>query len=120
VTPPFAARVIVVVAGALALAVLVSEVERGTALAAALTKAGLVAGLVMVLGGLGGRLWAGAIVTSAQLPGGTGLAFAENSASIADLEEDLSHLEEETRSRLLRLERDLLGPSGNGDGGTMQ
>jgi hypothetical protein len=119
VTSPRAARITVGVATVLALAVVASELVSHESLAAALTRAGATAGLTMVLGTLGQRLWSGAVVSEAQLPRAGGLVFEKSAESLTRLEAELAELADAVEVRLVQLERLVLGSSGNGDGGNI-
>jgi membrane protein implicated in regulation of membrane protease activity len=117
VTGPPATRWVVLLAAPFALAVLATELAGSGSLFMALAKAGAAAGGIMVLGGLAVRLWAGATVTEAQLPGGLGLAFERSEHEVERLDRELAKFGSRTEGRLRRLEQAVFGSNGSsGDG----
>jgi hypothetical protein len=111
---------IVLLAALLAAAVLIAELVTDARLFIALAKAGMAAGGAMVIGATALRIWAGAIVTGAQLPAGAGLEFDERAEDLADLEDALSRLDAQTDRRLNALERAVFDQNGDPPWGSIR
>jgi hypothetical protein len=109
-----AGRWIVAIAAVLAVAVLATELAAETRLYSALTKAAGTAGATMVVAALAHRLWAGARLAGAQLPGGVGVELEHGADDAASLERRLALLRATTNRRLRRLEREVFGANGGG------
>ena len=108
----------ILAAATIGAAVAVTELQSG--LFVSVAKAGGVAGLVMILASLAIRLWTGAVVIDARLPGGAGLAFEQNDEEVEKLELEIERLRAATGVRLARIERELFRGEDNGTGGNMQ
>ena len=111
-----ARRASVLLAAALVLGVAADELSRSATAFGVVGKA-LAAGVAaLAAGAVAERLWQGAVVTDARLPGGVGLTFEASERRLEELGEELKRLDTRLNVRVARLEREVYGPGHDGNG----
>jgi hypothetical protein len=108
-------RALVVVAGVLGLFFFVQALVTDNALFRSFINGAVAAFAVMVLGGVGRRLWRGAEVAGAQAPGGWGLNFFAKATlrPIQALEERINRQMDALNVRLLGVEEQVAAFKGS-------
>ena len=109
-------RAFVLLASLLALAVAADEASRGAELFGVIGKALGAAAAAISVGAMAERLWQGAVVAEARLPGGVGIGFETQEAELGAIRTELSELELRLALRLIRLEREVYGTDEGGNG----